>query len=261
MTKIYAWIAGVTSQEIPKLLSIFGGKVGGVLYSYNYDLLLTPGNWIAFVGNLNDAKKLVKTGGRVVTALIEDEVNITGLSGPARTPESYATGYNLIYDLLHQNGIAVSTGGLAGQPGWASYMTFNTKFDAKYFSKMMPLLHGADYNAFNPGQNRLQEIERILGTYTDRKWLFSPHPLNPQWWPLKWNNIPAYILENYIYHENMDFWIKKSKDPRLLGIAIWSLRYNWMNIDGKRVLQRYCNLLTEKNELTVVGRQLQRGLK
>lgn len=264
-TKLYAWAWGLETKEIQPLLDKFDGKLGAVVYHKNYDILKTPGRWIAFVGSLQNAQQLVDTinaGGHVDAAIVQDERNQIGggLSGGYWSPQQYADNYNPIYKLLKDNGIPVSTMGLVGVPGPMAYLKFNVKFDDLYYKHMMDLVDGADYNAFNPGNNRQEEIHRVLDTYTDRKWIFSPHPLNPQWWPLKWNNILAWFLENKVYHEDIPFWVETSKDDRLLGIAIWSLRYNYMNIDGKKVLQRYCNLLDLNGEYTVAGRQLKAAL-
>jgi len=264
--KLYAWIYDVDNQDIPKLLGAFKGKVGGILYQKNYDMSLAPGKWMAYVGDGGAATQLVQTvnkGGKIDAAIVLDERNSVngGPSGNYWSPQKYADEYNPLYDILHAAGIPVSTMGLVGVPtGKLSYITNNVKFDDDYYNKMMPLLRGAEYNAFNPESNRHAEIDRVLNTYTDRKWIFSPHPVNPLLFPFCQNTLLSYPLENYIFHENIPYWVEKSKDPKLLGVAIWSLRYNMMNCGGKRMFQKFCNIFTDKNKLTVVGRQLKKAL-
>lgn len=262
--KIGAWAWAMDVDAVIRLLKPFKGNLSAILYNKNYSAAANPNyTWYAFINSTSDATKLVQTvnaGAKIQAAIIKDERNISGLSGTYMTPDQYTTDYMKIYDILHTAGIPTSTMGLAGMPGsvWETAIMHNIKFDDKYFNGIKSL--PSDFWAFNPSGNRRKEIYRILSTYTTKPWIFSPHPFRPNWWPLDRNTILAYIAENWIYHENTEFWLEVAKKPNVESILIWDLKEGPLTWKGKQAWQSWHGLYDRNENMTIIGKKVLEGV-
>lgn len=176
-----------------------------VLYPGAYHLAVDGD--ICFCTTLAEANEAIATGRLWRLAIIDDERNV---ADPPETPIAYSDRVKPIVAAFASAGIPTSAAavglahGLPAAMAWAGFVT------------------GPDTRGVNA---RLADLPGVLRAITGRphKYVITAIVLRPTWWPLRYNDILAYLNQELGGHP-----VAVLQDalahPNVEALAIWNLR-------------------------------------
>lgn len=245
MKRLYAWAHAVPSAEAAQLADRLPG-LGLVLTSTNLDaaerVAEPPIAYVTSVVTAARVADMARAGVPFRCAIVLDERNEDGPSGPRLDPEAYAAAFRPVYDLLRPH-VRVSTMGLMAVGGWWRSTVNDRRFDGAYHAK----LPAADLRAWNPNRVRLRHVHEVLRAEAG-PWVLSPAPFRG-WWERLWE--PVSVAQ----------WAELSARDDVAAVALWCLReVNGGPWFGNRQQVEH-GLFTPAGDLTVVGRAVERALR